>query len=561
MNFLWSLGSPKKTEPVPNGLVPTTPSQQSFRPMNNAFRKGVQYNMKVVLRGDVMTGKSLLFNRLQGEEYEETYQSTPQIQVANIPWQYKDSNDIVKIEIWDVVDKAHNNSSKKGDGAIKLQHGAIPEDTPAASNTTESTELALDASTVDVYRNAQAALFLFDVTKPWTFDYVNQELANVPSNMAVLILGNFCDKSQERKVTTEEIHATLYEHNKQRIDDGAIKPNLIRYAETSLKSGMGLKYIYEYFGVPFLQLMMDTLRKQLEIKSHEIIDLLVGLDSQEDVPDSMRRRRGQDNFDQPAEPHLARQREELKEAWENELEELEKHQSPLLDISHEAFARQDTPSPPIAPVKIQKRQGSLVPPTETPPPVVDHLDSGSLEDDWFGDDGGKDDSFKLPLNLKSSAADSDNEYDGNPMVAGDEDVESVEYFNDTTSHPRVERLASLQIISDDEKEEEEEKQGVVSTTYRSELDDVWTMSNNTNEDIRPVDIGSESDEDILPRLNSENFGDSFAADRLRVDSSFGFGVYEEIGGDGGNPWSLDKNTRDEHSHSHEPEDVSFFSFY
>ncbi|KAL0092277.1 hypothetical protein J3Q64DRAFT_1634143, partial [Phycomyces blakesleeanus] len=468
--------------------------QQSFRPMNNAFRKGVQYNMKVVLRGDVMTGKSLLY-----------------------------SNDIVKIEIWDVVDKAHNNSSKKGDGAIKLQHGAIPEDTPAASNTTESTELALDASTVDVYRNAQAALFLFDVTKPWTFDYVNQELANVPSNMAVLIL--------------------------QRIDDGAIKPNLIRYAETSLKSGMGLKYIYEYFGVPFLQLMMDTLRKQLEIKSHEIIDLLVGLDSQEDVPDSMRRRRGQDNFDQPAEPHLARQREELKEAWENELEELEKH----------PFARQDTPSPPIAPVKIQKRQGSLVPPTETPPPVVDHLDSGSLEDDWFGDDGGKDDSFKLPLNLKSSAADSDNEYDGNPMVAGDEDVESVEYFNDTTSHPRVERLASLQIISDDEKEEEE-KQGVVSTTYRSELDDVWTMSNNTNEDIRPVDIGSESDEDILPRLNSENFGDSFAADRLRVDSSFGFGVYEEIGGDGGNPWSLDKNTRDEHSHSHEPEDVSFFFF-
>ncbi|KAI9021635.1 P-loop containing nucleoside triphosphate hydrolase protein [Phycomyces nitens] len=550
MNFLWSLGSPKKTEPIPNGLLPTTPSQQSFRPMNNAFRKGVQYNMKVVLRGDVMTGKSLLFNRLQGEEYEDTYQSTPQIQVANIPWQYKDSNDIVKIEIWDVVDKAHNNSSKKGDGAIKLQHGAVPEDTSAALSTTESTELALDASTVDVYRNAQAALFLFDVTKPWTFDYVNQELANVPSNMTVLVLGNFCDKSQERKISTEAIHATLYEHNKQRIDDGAIKPNLIRYAETSLKSGMGLKYIYEYFGVPFLQLMMDTLRKQLEIKSHEIIELLVGLDSQEDVPDSMRRRRGQDNFDQPAEPHLARQREELKETWENELEELEKHQSPLLDIAHQEFIRQDTPSPPIAPVKIQKRQGSLVPP-ETPPPVVDHLDSGSLEDDWFGDDGGKDDSFKLPT-LKASTADSDNEYGGNPMVTGDEDVESVEYFNDTQSHPRVERLASLQIASDDEKETEE--QTVTPAIYRSELDDVWTMSNNANDQVATTEIISESDEDeISPRIK-ESFGTSFEG--LRVDSPFGFGVYEEIGEAGGNPWSLDKNnTQDEQTY--ESKNVSF----
>jgi hypothetical protein len=54
------------------------------------------------------------------------------------------------------------------------------------------------------------------------------------------------------------IHATLYEHNQERIRKGAIKPNLIRYAESSMQSGLGLKYIYEYLGVPFLQLMVSN---------------------------------------------------------------------------------------------------------------------------------------------------------------------------------------------------------------------------------------------------------------------------------------------------------------
>lgn len=61
---------------------------------------------------------------------------------------------------------------------------------------------------------------------------------------------------RERKVEFDTIHATLYEHNQDRIKKGAIEPNLIRYAETSMKSGLGLKYIYEYLGVPFLQLMV-----------------------------------------------------------------------------------------------------------------------------------------------------------------------------------------------------------------------------------------------------------------------------------------------------------------
>lgn len=64
--------------------------------------------------------------------------------------------------------------------------------------------------------------------------------------------------SNERKVELEKIHAVLYEHNQERIKKGAIKPNLIRYIETSMQSGLGLKFIYDYLGVPFLQLMVKT---------------------------------------------------------------------------------------------------------------------------------------------------------------------------------------------------------------------------------------------------------------------------------------------------------------
>ena len=43
---------------------------------------------------------------------------------------------------------------------------------------------------------------------------------------------------------------------------------------------------------------METLRKQLELKAVEIVDILEALDDDEKVPEAMRRRRGQDNFDQ-----------------------------------------------------------------------------------------------------------------------------------------------------------------------------------------------------------------------------------------------------------------------
>ncbi|CEP16971.1 hypothetical protein [Parasitella parasitica] len=536
MSSWWSFGggtAAKKEPVVPPQAIP---SHHSFKTMSNAFRKGVQYNMKIVLRGDVMTGKSNLFHRLQGADFDQEYTSTPQIQVANIPWHYKDSNDIVKIEVWDVVDKAHNKNKPESKG-IKLEHK--PSDPQISSDVQpnqpaqqpqedQNVSMGLDASTVNVYRNTHGAILIFDTTKPWTFDYVNKELGNVPESMAVLVLGNFCDKTQERKVEMDTIHATLYEHNQERIKKGAIKPNLIRYAETSMQTGLGLKYIYEYLGVPFLQLMIESLNKQLELKAVEIVDLLEMLDTDDDVPAGMQRRRGQDNFDQPSEPRLARQQEEMKSAWDQELEDIASDHPTVLDgLPH----RQETPPVPTSPVKSKKKKDvELVP--EQIPVVADFSVGDELNDDWFGDDANT--NIDLPVPVKSE---SDDEGPGNPMVLGDEDVEPIFYSKPTDTQEQYaaviqdERVQEEELEQDETKEEEE-----YQPVFKSELNDVWSHS--LRRLSGPQVVSDSEDEDNRIRPSDSPFSsESPFMEQPTFQSGF-IGGYEEIGGSNENPWSI-----------------------
>lgn len=116
--------------------------------------------MKIILKGDRNVGKTQLFRRLQAQPFIEEYTATEEIQVANIMWNYKTSDDIVKVEVWDVVDVA-NKKKKLVSDKLKI------ENTNSDAGMDNVPEYGLDANTIDVYKNTNGVILVFDITKTW----------------------------------------------------------------------------------------------------------------------------------------------------------------------------------------------------------------------------------------------------------------------------------------------------------------------------------------------------------------------------------------------------------
>ncbi|XP_074636936.1 rab-like protein 6 isoform X2 [Acropora palmata] len=220
--------------------------------LQRKFARGIQYNMKIIIKGDRNTGKSCLFQRLQGKPHNEQYIPTNEIQVASIHWNYRATDDVVKVEVWDVVDKGR--SKKPSLSGLKLENDKTEGEKDAT---------VLDAEFVDVYKGAHGVLMMMDITKPWTFKYVERELNKVPPHLPVLVLANHRDMGEHRLVQTEEAVA-LIEHL-ERPD----RSPPVHYAETSMKNGFGLKYIHKFLNLPFLLLQRETLLKQLQVNAED----------------------------------------------------------------------------------------------------------------------------------------------------------------------------------------------------------------------------------------------------------------------------------------------------
>ncbi|XP_014477554.1 PREDICTED: rab-like protein 6 isoform X2 [Dinoponera quadriceps] len=251
------------------GNVSPRPAHQSM-PTNlqRKFAKGVQYNMKIIVKGDRNVGKTCLFHRLQGQKFIEEYIPTEEIQVASIQWNYKATDDVVKVEVWDVVDRGKRRRRLEG---LKMDN--IP---TAETNVIE--EPALDAEFLDVYKGTNGVIIVMDITKSWTFDYVQRELPKIPSHIPVIVLGNHCDMSHHRTVTAD--HVTYF------IDSLHERTAQVRYAESSMRNGFGLKLLHKFFNLPFLQLQRETLLKQLDTNEEETRLTIQELDLFQDSDDA-----------------------------------------------------------------------------------------------------------------------------------------------------------------------------------------------------------------------------------------------------------------------------------
>merc|ERR1719481_1860437 len=207
--------------------------------------------MKLCIRGDRNTGKSALLARLQGQPFVEEYHATEEIQVASINWSYKNTEDIVKVEVWDVVDVAKKRKKLTG---LKV------------SGDVDEYEPGLDAEFIDVYKGTHGAIFLLDITKPWTMEYVRKEVQLVPSHIPILILANHTDMGHHRQVSQLQV-ADFVENLAREGQDAAEA----RWGECSLRNGFGLKFLHRFFNVPFLTLQRQSLLQQLEVNRRDIL--------------------------------------------------------------------------------------------------------------------------------------------------------------------------------------------------------------------------------------------------------------------------------------------------
>lgn len=252
--------------------------------------------------------------RLQGLPFTEAYIPSTQITTAHIHWSYKASDDPVIVEVWDVVDSStsdgfdsrgsraalrtvhrqqhddrENDGSHNGfyddvsddgdeDGGSdgrdmleklkQLPHGSggLGGGIPIAVEGSHT--LGLDASMIDVYKYANAVVFVFDITKRWSFEYVKRELRNVPPYLSIIVLANCRDLDDRRTVSREEIDQFIKSCSKRDV----------RCIECSMKNCYGLKQLYTYLNLPYLRLKISNLKQQIKTIEEELSQAMEEVD-------------------------------------------------------------------------------------------------------------------------------------------------------------------------------------------------------------------------------------------------------------------------------------------
>ncbi|KAF9288352.1 hypothetical protein BGZ68_000394 [Mortierella alpina] len=483
--------------------------------------------LKIVIRGDIRTGKTSVFERLQGHPFrsEQDYRTTAQIQVANIPWQYAPTKDIIKVEVWDVVDKGIQSGDLKASSssALKIDNNAptSPTKTKHVHNVdaVPHAAFALDASTIDVYRNTNGVILVYDVSKPWTFDYAAKALADTPTNIPVLILSNFSDDSNPRPVVaSDRVEALMREHNNARAELPCAPANLVRHLETSMKTGLGLKEVHESFGIPFLNVLRETHRKQFEQKTLEIEELLRTLDGH--AHHQSTRRHSQKSL------HTA-------PVASNKHEPTVKKLPPLpasiqtSDLAIHPEPRTSSPTSPARKTRNEHTNVDILSPTPLSahaPAVLLDFNTGKIEDEFFqnvdlnstvSSAAGQDPS----LSANSRTIQDTPELDGNPMVARDEDIgdSSRDELADSTLH---QAHAPVWIPGQVEKEllSRHMVKGADETWLQqqeeTEEEDNSLQQQHDPEDFEAVDDSDSSTHDLAPRPHQSHHQDSDAESQI-----------------------------------------------
>ncbi|XP_057275263.1 rab-like protein 6 isoform X3 [Pezoporus wallicus] len=260
--------------------------------------------------------------------------------------QYNTTDDIVKVEVWDVVDKGK--CKKRGDG-LKLEND--PQEAES--------EMALDAEFLDVYKNCNGVVMMFDITKQWTFNYILRELPKVPTHVPVCVLGNYRDMGEHRVILPGDVRDLI---------DNLHRPpgsSYFRYAESSMKNSFGLKYLHKFFNIPFLQLQRETLLRQLETNQLDIDATLEELSVQQETEDQ--------NYELFLEMMEARSQGHTSPLTTNGQSPSSGSQSPIVPPSSTSTASSSPGTPQPQPLPTSSTISPEPPPSFSPVPAPEAL--------------------------------------------------------------------------------------------------------------------------------------------------------------------------------------------
>ena len=241
--------------------------QRRIEEMDDQMKKKYQaakqkYNMRVIIKGDTNTGKTSLFRILKGEPFLTDHISTKQLQTTTVDWSYKATNDIVKVDVWDIVDNS--------EATTALSEEELKKQISSSMNSKSSTFHAnVDSSVLDIYKQTHAVIFMMDPVKKWTLDYIKRELPKVPQKTFILIVQNYKDKEEHRAISRSEINNWVK----------SLKSPYVKTVEACMVNQFGLKHIITFFNLPFLQLQRETLELQLQQnrEEHNAVEEELGL--------------------------------------------------------------------------------------------------------------------------------------------------------------------------------------------------------------------------------------------------------------------------------------------
>lgn len=165
---------------------------------------GGENGRKIVLLGEMSTGKTCLVLRLVKNEFSE--KELPTIGAAFMVHKMNVDDKTVKLEIWDTA------------GQERFRSLAPM-----------------------YYKGAAAAVIVYDITKPESFEtlirWVDELKVRAPPNIVIALAGNKCDLENERAISVQQAEQYL-----QKIEEGGGERPI--FFECSAKSGQGVQELF-----------------------------------------------------------------------------------------------------------------------------------------------------------------------------------------------------------------------------------------------------------------------------------------------------------------------------